>query len=143
MATKSEPKTQPTDVPIADFLATVEDVQRRKDCETLVRLMRKTTGEKGCMWGSNIVGFGTYRYQYANGSTGDWPVAAFSPRKGDLTLYLTTGFQSQEALMARLGKYKTGKVCLYVKRLADVDLGALEELVRWSVAAMEPQRVRA
>ena len=140
MATSS-PKTVPTQASVKDFIAQQPDETRRADCTALVKMMEKTTGEKACMWGGAIVGFGTYRTVYANGSTGDWPVVAFSPRKNDLTVYLMPGFESQSALLERLGKHKTGKVCLYLKRLADVDLGVLQELIDLSVQAMAPQRI--
>lgn len=121
----SEPKTQPTGVSVKDFLATVVDPERRQDCATLVKLMQAATGAKGRVWGSSIVGFGTYRMTYANGKTGDWPLIGFSPRKNDLTLYITPGFERLEELLAHLGKHKTGKSCLYVKRLADLDAEVL------------------
>ena len=140
MATSS-PKTVPTKASVKDFIAQQEDPSRQADCTALVKMMEKSTGEKACMWGAAIVGFGTYRTVYANGSTGDWPVVAFSPRKSDLTVYLMPGFESQTALLAKLGKHKTGKVCLYLKRLADVDLGVLQELIDQSVQAMAPQRI--
>lgn len=138
---KSSPKTVPTQASVKDFIALQEDPTRRADCTALVKMMEKATGEKACMWGSAIVGFATYRYEYASGTTGDWPVVGFSPRKNDLTVYLMPGFESQTELLARLGKHKTGKVCLYLKRLADVDLSVLQEMIDLSVQAMAPQRV--
>jgi Domain of unknown function (DU1801) len=138
---KSTPKTAPTDVPVADFLATVSDPVRRADCETLVRLMEAASGERGQMWGGAIVGFGAYRYHYASGHGGDWPVVAFSPRKGDLSVYIMPGFERYADLMQRLGPHKAGKSCLYLKRLADVDPDVLRQLIDASVAAMAPQRV--
>lgn len=137
----STPKTVPTGVPVADFLATVDDRTRRADCETLLRLMETATAERAQMWGAAIVGCATYRYTYASGQRGDWPLVAFSPRKNDLTIYLMPGFEQQSAMLQRLGPHKTGKVCLYLKRLADVDLDVLRQLVEASVAAMAPQRV--
>lgn len=137
----SSPKTVPTKASVKAFIAGVDDAERRADCEALVKMMEKATGEKAVMWGDAIVGFGTYRYQYASGTTGDWPVAAFSPRKNDLTVYLMPGFEAQSGLLARLGKHKTGKVCLYLKRLADVDLAVLQELIDHSVAAMASTRI--
>ncbi len=138
----SSPKTVPTGASVKDFIAAVPDAQRRADCTAVARLMQAATGEMPVMWGSAIVGFGSYRQQYANGSTGDWPVVAFSPRRNDLTLYLMPGFEGASELMARLGKHKTGKVCLYLKRLADVDLAVLDELIRASVATMAPRRIQ-
>ena len=137
----SEPKTVPTKASVQDFIAAQPDEQRRADRLALLKLMQAATGEKAVMWGSAIVGFGAYRTRYANGSTGDWPVVAFSPRKNDLTLYITPGFDGHEALLARLGKHKTGKVCLYLKRLSDADPNVLKAIVEASVAAMAPQRV--
>ena len=138
---KSTPKTLPTEVPVATFLATVADPARRADCETLVRLMQAATGERGRMWGGAIVGFGTYRYLYASGHGGDWPVVAFSPRKTDLSVYIMPGFDRHAELLQRLGKHKTGKSCLTLKRLADVELDVLRQLIEASVAEMAPQRV--
>ncbi|MBK6470503.1 MAG: DUF1801 domain-containing protein [Betaproteobacteria bacterium] len=122
-------------------MATVADPARRADCETLVRLMEAATGERGQMWGGAIVGFGSYHYVYASGNSGDWPVVAFSPRKTDLSVYIMPGFESHASLLQRLGKHKTGKSCLTLKRLADVDLDVLRQLIEASVAAMAPQRV--
>jgi Domain of unknown function (DU1801) len=137
----SAPKTVPTKASVKAFIAAVDDPARRADCQALVKMMEKATGEKAVMWGEAIVGFGTYRYQYASGTTGDWPVVAFSPRKNDLTVYLMPGFEAQATLLARLGKHKTGKVCLYLKRLADIDLAVLQALIDQSVAAMAPTRI--
>ena len=135
------PKTVPTTASVRDFIAAVADESRRADCLALIKLMEAATGEKACLWGSAIVGFGTYEYPFANGGTGQAPVVAFSPRKGDLTVYITPGFDNYQPLLARLGKYKTGKVCLYLKRLADVDAAVLKELVASSVSDMAPKRV--
>ena len=138
----AEPKTKATKASVAAFLAAIPDEQRRKDCKAVAKLMQEATGEKPVLWGANIVGFGAYRYQYASGGTGDWPLVAFSPRKNDLTLYLMAGFERHADLMAKLGTHKTGKSCLYLKRLADADPAVLKELVGRSVAAMEGKRVR-
>jgi len=137
----AEAKTKATAVAADSFLATV-DAARQDDCRTIAALMQRATGEPAVMWGSNIVGFGRYRYEYANGTTGDWPLVAFSPRKTDLTLYLKPEFATREALLAKLGKHKTGKSCVYVKKLADVDAQVLKTLIEDSVNAMAPQRVR-
>jgi hypothetical protein len=138
----AEPKTKATKASVAAFLAAIADEQRRKDCKAVAKLMQEATGEKPVLWGANIVGFGAYRYEYASGGTGDWPVVAFSPRKNDLTLYLMAGFERHADLMAKLGRHRTGKSCLYLKRLADADPAVLKELVGRSVAAMEKKRVR-
>lgn len=141
MAKQAEAKTQPTTASVDAFLDAIADPQRREDCRRVRALMEAATGAPAVMWGEAIVGFGRYRYRYASGREGEWPVTGFSPRKNDLTLYIMPGFDRQAGLMATLGKYRTGKSCLYLKRLADVDATALEQLVRWSVAAMAPQRV--
>jgi hypothetical protein len=133
-------KTQLTDASVDTFLAGVADPQRREDCLRVRALMEAATGAPARMWGPSIVGFGTYTYHYASGREGDWMVTGFSPRKSDLTLYIMPGFARYEALMAKLGKHKTGKSCLYLKRLDDVDMAVLDELVRESVAAMAAQR---
>ncbi len=130
----AEPKTRPTDASVEDFLAAVPDERRRADSRVVLAMMQRVTGAQPVMWGPSIVGFGAYRQPYANGRVLEWPVAAFSPRKQDLTLYITPEFDEYKGLMARLGKHRTGKTCLYLKRLADVDLGVLEELVAESVA---------
>jgi hypothetical protein len=122
-------KTTKTRGSVPKFLGALDD-ERRKDCEALVTLMRRATRAEPKMWGPSIVGFGDRHLKYESGRELDWFVAGFSPRKNDLTLYLT-GFD--EALMARLGKHKTGGGCLYIKRLSDVDVAVLEKLVKRSV----------
>ena len=136
----AEPKTRPTKASVAGFLAAVADEQRRKDCLAVEKMMRKATGAKPVMWGTSIVGFGAYTYTDARGKSNDWPIIGFSPRKNDLTLYLMPGFADREALLAKLGKHRTGVACLYLKRLADVDTAVLEELIAQSVADMAPRR---
>jgi len=132
----AELKTKPTDVAVRDHLAAIEDDARRVDCEALVELMTRVSGCEPVMWGPSIVGFDRYHYRYASGHEGDAAVVGFASGKRQLTLYLAPGFEGDTTrdLLARLGKHKTGKGCLYLKRLADVDLRILEELVRWSVA---------
>ena len=129
----AEPKTRLTDASVADFLRGVDDEQKRADCFELVDLMSDVTGEEPKMWGDAIVGFGTYHYKYASGREGDWMQVGFSPRKQSLTLYIMSGFSRYDELMKGLGKYKTGKSCLYVKRLSDVDRDVLRELIAQSV----------
>ncbi len=138
---KTVPKTVPNNASVSDFIATVTDEKRRADCLALIKLMEAETAEKACLWGSAIVSFGSYEYPFANGGTGQSPVVAFSPRKSDLVVYITPGFDNYQPLLARLGKHKTGKVCLYIKRLADVDSAVLKELVHASVADMAPKRL--
>lgn len=138
---KSSPKTVATTASVEDFIATVADDARRADCQALLRMMQGATGERACLWGSAIVGFGLWRYHSASGAQGDWPVVAFSPRKKDFSIYIMPGFAAQASLLARLGRHKTGKSCLYIKRLADVDHAVLQQLIDSSVAAMAPQRI--
>ncbi len=137
----SELKTRPTAASVSEFLA-LQTNARRADCEAIVRMMEAATGERAEMWGAAIVGFGRYAYTNSTKKTFEWPVVGFSPRKNDLTLYLMPGFEGRAELLGKLGKHKTGKSCLYLKKLADVDAGVLEELIAWSVRAMEPQRIR-
>src|SRR5262245_6761030 len=129
----SDLKTQPTDQDVELFLDSIVDAQQRQDSRTIAEIMREITGVAPCMWGSSIVGFGSYHYRYASGREGDWPLTGFSPRKQNLTLYLSYGFDQHHELLERLGKYKVGKACLYLKRLDDVDLAALREIIRQSV----------
>ena len=129
----AELKTQKTDASVQAFLEAVENPARREDAFAVLDMMREITGHEPAMWGSSIVGFDTYHYQYASGREGDWPVVGFSPRKRTLTLYIMSGFDPYEALLARLGKYKTGTSCLYINKLADVDQDVLRDLIRQSV----------
>jgi hypothetical protein len=129
----AEPKTKQTTASVGDFIDRVPDESRRKDCRALIKIMRQATGVPPKMWGPSIVGFGTYHYKYASGREGDSPLVGFSPRKQDLTLYIMPGFDRYPELMTKLGKHKTGKVCLYIKRLADVDMDVLQKLVETSV----------
>lgn len=127
----AEPKTRPTAESVDAFIDRIDPEARRDDCRALVRMFRKVTGQPAVMWGTAIVGFGSQPMKYADGKEYDWPVVAFSPRKSDLTLYLGL----DDDLLARLGKHKRSQgSCLYIKRLADVDLGVLEELIERSAA---------
>lgn len=119
-------KTQQSDASVAQFLRGVADPTRRADCERLVKLMSRISGAPPKMWGASIVGFGTFHYKYASGREGDWPPIAFSPRKKDLTIYASPGLDHYKAELARLGTFTRGVSCLYVKRLADIDLPTLE-----------------
>jgi hypothetical protein len=132
-----EAKTKPTGVSVAGYLEAIEDDARRKDCKALAALMKRATGHPPKMWGSAIVGFDSYHYRYASGHEGEACVVGFSSRKGDISVYLSCGDDEGQAhkLLARLGKHRFGKACLSIKRLADVDLAVLEELVVRSVAA--------
>lgn len=129
-------KTQPTTRSVTAFLNAIEDPERRRDCKKVVALMRAATGEPAKMWGSSIVGFGQYHYKYASGREGDHMITGFSPRAQSLTLYIMPGFKDFEPLMKKLGRFKTGKSCLYIKRLADVDENVLRRLIEGSVAYM-------
>ena len=131
-----EAKTLPNDTSVTAFLAAVDDPQRRADAQQLLRLMQQATGEPPVLWGSAIVGFGRYHYRYASGHEGDSCLVGFSPRKGDISLYLQDGFDERADLLARLGRHKLGKVCLYLRRLADVDMAVLADLIGQSVAEM-------
>lgn len=135
-------KTGETTASVTRFLAGQKDAQRAEDCRAVLALMQKVTGAQPRMWGSSIVGFGSFHYQYESGREGDMLRTGFSPRKEALTLYILGDFPRHAELMARLGKYKTGKSCLYIKRLSDVDLKVLEALIRASwryLAARYPE----
>jgi hypothetical protein len=136
----AELKTRATTASVSDFLAAIEDDERRQDCLTVAKIMKKATGAEPRMWGPSIVGFGDHHYKYESGRELDWFLTGFSPRKRELTLYIMPGFTRYDALMAKLGKYKTGKSCLYIKRLADVDLTVLRTLVEDSVGHMRQSR---
>ena len=129
----TEAKTRPTEQDVEQFLDGVADERQRRDCRAVAALMREVTGAEPRMWGDSIVGFGSYHYRYASGREGDWLLTGFSPRKQNLTLYLSYGVEQHGDLLARLGKHKVGKACLYLKRLDDVDQEALRELIRRSV----------
>lgn len=129
----AELKTRPTDQSVERFIAGIGDPERREDCRAVARIMRRVTRTKPKMWGPSIVGFGSYHYKYASGREGDWFLTGFSPRKQSLTLYIMAGFKRYGELLSRLGKHKTGKSCLYVKRIDEVDLAVLEELIEQSV----------
>ena len=114
----------------------MENERRREDSFVVLEMMKRLTGEEPTMWGSSIVGFGSYHYRYASGREGNWPRIGFSPRKQSLTIYVMPGFSRYDDLLSRLGKHRTGKSCLYVNKLADVDMDVLEELMRGSLDAM-------
>jgi Domain of unknown function (DU1801) len=129
----AEQKTKPTEASVKDFLNQIPDEERRADCFAVARMMEEITGNKPKMWGPSIVGFGTHQYKYASGREGDWPLIGFSPRKKDLTLYITTAFEKYSGLMDQLGKHSTGKSCLYIKRLSDIHVPTLKKLIKESV----------
>ena len=132
----AELKTKPTTSSVEDFLNGVDNEVKRRDSFVILNMMQEATGCEPVMWGSSIVGFGTYHYKYASGQEGDWPLIGFSPRKQAFSLYIMTGFDRYAHLMESLGKYKTGKGCLYINRLEDIQLPTLEKLVQLSVAHM-------
>jgi hypothetical protein len=133
----AEPKTKPTQASVKEFLNQIPDKERRDDCVAVAKMMEEITGNKPKMWGPSIVGFGTYHYKYASGREGDWPIAAFSPRKKDLTVYLMVGFEKNVDLMKQLGKHSTGKSCLYIKRLSDIHVPTLKKLIKTSIKDLE------
>jgi hypothetical protein len=136
----AEPKTRRTGASVATFLATLDDPRQRADARTIAAMMRAATGAKAEMWGPSIVGFGTSMIRYADGTERPWPLIAFSPRKGALVLYLSaTGYEEFGALLAEVGKVRTSKACLYVRRLADVDEGALRRLIEEAVRRLRSQ----
>lgn len=132
----AENKTKPTRASVTAFINGIEDKQKRRDASKVAAMMRTATGARAKMWGANIVGFGEYHYKYASGREGDFLITGFAPRKQALTVYIISGFKHFESLMSKLGKYKTGKSCLYIKRLSDVDEKVLERLIVRSVKYM-------
>ena len=132
----AENKTRATKASVTEFIKAIDDPVRRADVRKVAAMMRKATGKRAKMWGSSIVGYGTYRYKYASGREGEFMMAGYSPRKQALTVYIMAGFSKYGSLMARLGKYKTGKSCLYIKRLSDIDEQILQRLINESVAYM-------
>ncbi len=130
----AENKTKPTGASVEDYIASRANVQQQADCQELLALLHKVTDESPVMWGPSIVGYGTYRYTYESGRTGEMPVVGFAIRGRELVLYVNAASERQQALLARLGPHKMGKSCLYVKRLADLDRDVLEQIVVHSVA---------
>lgn len=132
----AENKTKPTKKSVTAFIKDIQDEQMRRDARKVAAMMREATGTRAKMWGASIVGFGEYHYKYDSGREGDFMITGFSPRKQALTLYVIPGFRHFEALMGKLGKYKTGKSCLYIRRLSDVDEQVLKRLITASVKYM-------
>jgi hypothetical protein len=133
----SENKTRPTDQDVLDFLKSVDHKTRREDAFTLLEMMENVTGEEPVMWGDSIVGFGSYHYKYQSGREGDWLMVGFSPRKQSMSVYIMPGFDEYQDLLTALGKHRTGKSCLYVNKLADVDQDVLRQLIRRSYEHMK------
>ena len=132
----AELKTRPTRVSVKSFIDAVDDADKRKDAKKISAMMRRATGKRATMWGESIVGFGKYSYSNTAGKHFEWPVTGFSPRARNLTIYIMPGFSRYDALMKKLGKHKTGKSCLYINRLSDVDEVVLETLIEESVKRM-------
>ena len=132
----AENKTKPTTQSVTAFVNGIDDKQMRADVKKVAAMMRKATGARAKMWGPSIVGYGQYHYKYESGREGDFMLAGFSPRKQALTVYIIAGFKQFDPLMKKLGKFKIGKSCLYIKRLSDVDEKVLERLIAGSVKYM-------
>jgi len=133
----AENKTRPTEASVEDYIAAIDDETRRSDCEVLIKLMSGITKQPPRMWGSSIVGFGSYHYRYESGREGDMCQTGFSSRKGDISVYLVASGANQDELLAKLGKHRMGKSCLYIKRLDLVNAGVLRQLVADSVAEVK------
>ena len=131
----AENKTQKTIASVTVFLNTIPDERKRQDSFTLMKLIQQVSGEEPRMWGANIIGFGDRHYKYESGREGDWFKVGFSPRKQNLTLYIVGGFPKHQALLEQLGKYKTGKGCLYINKLSDVNLDVLKKIISQSVSS--------
>jgi len=132
----AENKTKETKASVASFLNAIEDTRKRADAKKVAAMMRKATGNRAKMWGSSMVGLGKYHYQYPSGCDGDWMLVGFAPRKQNLVVYIMPGFSTFAPLMKKLGKYKTGKSCLYLNKLEDVDVKVLQKLISDSVKLM-------
>ena len=129
----AENKTHKTGASVEEFISSVENKRRREDGFTLLQVMKEITGEDAEMWGPSIIGFGDYHYKYESGREGDFFLAGFSPRKQSLSLYIMAGFEEYDSLLSSLGKHRKGASCLYINKLADVDMGVLRELIEKSV----------
>ena len=129
----AEQRTKPTPVRVEDFLNGLEDDQVKKDCFILKKILTELSGFEPRMWGTSIVGFGSYHYKYESGREGDMPLIAFSPRKKEITLYLSSAFENRDELLQQLGKHKTSKACIYVKRLSDINIDVLKKMIRNSL----------
>ena len=129
-------KTRPTGASVTEFIAAISDPGMRADAKKVAAMMRRATGKRARMWGPSIVGYGSYHYRYASGRAGEFMITGFSPRKRALTIYVMPGFSRFDTLMSKLGSHKTGKSCLYIRRLADVDETVLEQIIEESVGYM-------
>lgn len=128
----TENKTRPNNNSVIAFLNSVEGEEKSKDSHALLQLFKSITLEPGVMWGESIVGFGSYHYKYDSGREGDMCITGFSPRKSNFSIYIMSGFSNYQDLLEQLGPHKTGKACLYVKRLSDIDMDVLSEIIRSS-----------
>jgi len=134
----AELKTQKNDASIQDFLAKIDNEQKRKDSKELLKIFSEVTDEKPTMWGDSIIGFGEYHYKYESGQEGDWPITGFSPRKQSISIYIMPGFSNYKEILNDLGKHKTSKgSCLYINKLADINTKALKKLIKKSVTDMK------
>ena len=136
----TENKTQASTANVDDFIASITDDAKRNDSQTLIDLLKKISVEPPVLWGENIIGFGSYHYQYESGREGDMPLIGFSPRKREFAIYIMSGFEQLQVQLAKLGKHKTGKSCLYIKRLSDIQISVLEELMKESVAIIKSEQ---
>ena len=133
----AELKTKKTKASVDKFLNSIKDEKKREDSYTILKLMKQITKEEPIMWGTSMVGFGSYHYKYASGREGDWFLSGFSPRKQNLTLYIMSGFSKNQNLLKKLGKHKTGKGCLYINKIEDIDIKVLKELIKQSVSYLK------
>ena len=136
----TENKTQATTASVDDYIAAIADELKRKDTQTLLDLLKKITSDTPVLWGNGIIGFGSYHYQYESGREGDMPLIGFSPRKREFAIYIMSGFEQLQAHLNKLGKHKAGKSCLYIKRLSDININTLSELMKESVAIIKSEQ---
>lgn len=137
MSSKNQNKTAPTGISVEEFLETVENTTRRSDATTAIEMMSRLSGCEPKMWGPSIIGFGSYHYRYESGREGDAPLIGFSPRKANLVFYIMSGYENSTEQLARLGKHRIGKACLYINKLADVDQSVLEEMITECITHMK------
>ncbi len=136
----AEPKTQRNDASVDDFINSVEDEVKKQDCHKLLEIFKECTGEDPAMWGTSIVGYGSYHYKSERSSQeGDWPMIGFSPRKQNLTIYIMPGFDRYKDELTKLGRHKTSVSCLYIKKLADIDIAILKNIISKSFTLMKNQ----
>lgn len=133
----AEQKTKPTSQSVEDFINKIDNEQVRDDCSALIKLMKKVTGSKPVLWGPSIIGFGKYHYKYESGHEGDSCLIGFSPRKQNISIYIMSGFAQCTDLLKKLGKHKAAKACLYIKKLEDVDMSVLQQLIEYSVKYLQ------